>query len=93
MTVNFDGSTSFDADTGDAVGLTYAWDFTSDGTVDATTPTASFTYTTAGNYTARLTVTDAGGAAGTSNIDIVAGNTAPTVDLHPSARRWLLRVR
>ena len=81
LTVNFDGTTSFDADTGDSVGLTYAWDFTSDGTVDATTPTASFTYTTAGNYTARLTVTDAGGRSGTSNIDIVAGNTAPTVEL------------
>ena len=79
--MNFDGSTSFDGDTGTSAGLTYAWDFTSDGTVDATTPTASFTYATAGNYTARLTVTAANGKTGTTNIDIVAGNTAPTVDL------------
>ena len=81
LTVNFDGSTSFDGDTGTSAGLTYAWDFTSNGTVDATTPTASFTYTTAGNYTARLTVTAANGKTGTTNIDIVAGNTAPTVEL------------
>ncbi|MQW74974.1 DUF1349 domain-containing protein [Nocardioides sp. dk4132] len=81
LTVQFDGSGSFDADTGDATGLTYAWDFDGDGTTDATTPTASFTYAEAGNYTARLTVTDEGGRSGTTNIDIVAGNTAPTVEL------------
>ncbi|MBL0747088.1 ThuA domain-containing protein [Nocardioides baculatus] len=81
LTVNFDGTGSFDGDTGSNVGLTYAWDFTSDGTVDATSPTASFTYNAAGNYTARLTVTAANGKTGTTNIDIVAGNSAPVVDL------------
>jgi PKD repeat protein len=81
LTVDFDGSTSFDGDTGTNAGLSYAWDFTSDGTVDATTPTASFTYAAAGNYTARLTVTAANGKTGSTNIDIVAGNTAPTVEL------------
>ena len=81
LTVEFDGSASFDPDTGDATGLTYAWDFTGDGTTDATTPTASFTYTTAGNYTARLTVTDVDGRTGTTNIDITVGNTAPSVEL------------
>ncbi len=81
LTVEFDGSESFDADTGSATGLTFAWDYDGNGTTDATTPTGSHTYTTAGNYTARLTVTDEGGRTGTTNIDIVAGNTAPTVDL------------
>jgi len=81
LTVAFDGTTSIDGDTGTNAGLTYAWDFTNDGTVDATTPTASFTYNTAGNYTARLTVTAANGKTGTTNIDIVAGNSAPVVDL------------
>ena len=66
---------------GDAAGLTYAWDFDGDGTTDATTPTGTFTYAEAGNYTARLTVTDEGGRTGTTNIDIVVGNTAPTVEL------------
>ena len=54
---------------------------TGDGTPDSTTPTASYTYTTAGNYTARLTVTDADGRTGTTNIDITVGNTAPSVEL------------
>ncbi|QSF56523.1 ThuA domain-containing protein [Nocardioides sp. zg-1228] len=81
LTVEFDGTGSFDPDTGDDTGLTYAWDFTGDGSTDATTPTASFTYSTAGNYTARLTVTDVDGRSGTTNIDITAGNTAPTVEL------------
>jgi PKD repeat protein/glucose/arabinose dehydrogenase len=81
LTVQFDGTASFDADTGDATGLTYAWDFDGDGTTDATTPTGSFTYTDPGDYTARLTVTDEGGRTGTTNVDITSGNTAPTVEL------------
>lgn len=81
LTVQFDGSDSFDPDTGDATGMSYAWDFDGDGDTDATTPTGSHTYTEAGNYTARLTVTDEGGRTGTTNIDIVSGNTAPTVEL------------
>lgn len=81
LTVQFDGSRSFDPDTGDATGLTYAWDFDGDGDTDATTPSGSHTYSEAGNYTARLTVTDEGGRTGTTNIDIVSGNTAPTVEL------------
>ncbi|MFC7725283.1 ThuA domain-containing protein [Nocardioides sp. GCM10028917] len=81
LTVQFDGSASFDADTGDATGLTYAWDFNGDGTVDATTAKASHTYANAGNFTAKLTVTDADGRTGTTSIDITVGNTAPTVEL------------
>lgn len=81
LTVQFDGSDSFDADTGDATGLTYAWDFDGDDVTDATTPTASWTYTAAGDYTARLTVTDADGRTGTTSIEITAGNTAPVVEL------------
>jgi len=81
LTVDFDGTASFDADTGDATGLTYAWDFTGDDVTDETTPTASHTYTQAGNYTARLTVTDADGRTGTTSLTITVGNTAPTVKL------------
>ncbi|WP_318151975.1 ThuA domain-containing protein [Nocardioides hwasunensis] len=81
LTVAFDGTASFDPDTGTSAGLTYSWDFDGDGTPEATTPSGSFTYTTVGNYTARLTVTDEGGRTGTTNIDITVGNTAPTVKL------------
>jgi cytochrome c len=54
LAVNFTG-TGTDAD-GDP--LTYAWDFTTDGTVDATTANATHTYTTPGLHTATFTVSD-----------------------------------
>ena len=55
ITVNF---------TETAVGeTTYEWDFDNDGTVDATTPNPSHTYTSVGSYTVNLTVSD-----GTSSI-------------------------
>ena len=38
--------------------LTYAWDFTTDGTTDATTANASHTYAEPGEYTATFTVSD-----------------------------------
>ncbi len=40
----------------------YAWDFDGDGTTDATTSSASFTYTTAGTFDVSLTVTNALGS-------------------------------
>ena len=78
LKVDFDGSGSRDPDGSE---LTYAWDFDGNGTTDATTAVASHTYTVAGDYTARLTVTDADGRTAVSNIDIVVGNTAPTVEI------------
>ena len=81
LTVAFDGSTSFDGDTGTSAGLTYAWDFDGNDTVDSTAVSPSHTYTTAGTYTARLTVTSATGRSGTTSLTITAGNTAPTVKL------------
>lgn len=48
--------------------LTYNWDFNNDGTVDATTVDPSFTFTTPGSYSVRLTVTNAfGGNTATKN--------------------------
>ena len=40
----------------------WAWDFENDGTVDSTEQSPSHTYTTAGTYSIKLTVTDASGA-------------------------------
>lgn len=50
VTVNF---------TETAVGETsYEWDFDNDGTIDATTPNPTHTFTTAGSYNVNLTVSD-----------------------------------
>ena len=58
LAVNFDASTSSDADAGDSV-ASYTLDFGDNSTpVTQATPTFSHSYQTVGNYTASLTVTD-----------------------------------
>ena len=58
LTVNF---TSF-ATSGNPGGiLNYLWDFEADGTIESTLPNPTFTYTTCGNYSVRLTIIDAVG--------------------------------
>lgn len=53
------------------------WDFQNDGTVDATTTNASFTYPSAGNYTALLTVFNNGCEDTlTQNVVVTSGTTA-----------------
>ncbi|WP_329103858.1 PQQ-dependent sugar dehydrogenase [Micromonospora sp. NBC_01699] len=81
LTVAFDGTGSTDPDPADEGRLTYKWDFTDDGTVDATTPTASFTYPGTGTRTARLTVTDTLGVSASTTVTIQPGNSAPTAVL------------
>ncbi|MEZ0294463.1 MAG: ThuA domain-containing protein [Solirubrobacteraceae bacterium] len=61
--------------------ITYEWDFDGDGTTDSTDPNPSHTYATAGNFSAKLTVTDAGGLKGTDSVPIVAGNSRPEVTI------------
>ena len=78
LTVAFDGSSSRHPD---GTPITFAWDFDGDGTVDSTEAKVSHTYTEVGDYTARLTITDVDGRTAVSNIDIVVGNTVPTVKL------------
>ncbi|MDA0180072.1 ThuA domain-containing protein [Solirubrobacter phytolaccae] len=62
--------------------LTYAWDFDSNGTVDATTKDASHVYAAIGSYTATLTATDAGGKhqRATIRIDATAAVAACPAD-------------
>ena len=79
MDVEFDGRLSADSNPGDT--LTYAWDFTDNGSVDATTPTASFEYATPAIYTARLTVTDPHGASSSTTQQIVADGSAPVASI------------
>jgi PKD repeat protein len=73
--VTFDGSASTD-DKGIA---SYSWDFdASNGiTADATTKTASRTYTTAGTYTVTLTVTDTIGQKSTDTLQVVVSAVTP----------------
>jgi cytochrome c len=79
LTVAFSSAGSFDPDPEDS--FTYAWDFDGDGTTDSTLAAPTHTYSAAGEYLARLTVTDTTGKTGTDAIRIVAGNTEPTVTL------------
>ena len=53
---------------GDA--LTYSWDFDGNGTSDATGATANTTFTTGGNRTVKLTVSDGKGGTATRDIPV-----------------------
>jgi PKD repeat protein len=86
LEVDFDGTGSSDADPGDT--LTYAWDFTDNGSVDATSATPTHTYTTPGVYTARLTVTDSEGATGTKTKQIVADGSGATIATPAASLKW-----
>ena len=73
LNVGFDGSDSSDPD---GQSLTYDWDF-GDGSPHGSGAGASHTYTTAGTYTAKLTVSDGSGGTDTQSIRIDAGNNFP----------------
>ncbi len=76
LVVNFDGTGSTDPESG---ALTYAWDLDGDGAYDdSTAPQPSFTYTSPGNVTVRLRVTDPLGGQDTESILISVGNSPPT---------------
>jgi glucose/arabinose dehydrogenase/PKD repeat protein len=76
LTVTFSSAGSSDPE---GAALTYAWDF-GDGTI-STDPNPVKTYTTDGEYSAKLTVSDPAGNTGTASVLITVGNTAPTVTL------------
>ena len=77
LMVKFDGTASSDPDGNDSA-LTFAWDLDGDGKTDSTSAKPSFVYKNPGVYTAKLTVTDAGGATDKSSVDITVDNAPPT---------------
>ncbi|MEW2431512.1 ThuA domain-containing protein [Micromonospora sp. NPDC047644] len=76
LAVTFSSAGSRDPDGGT---LTYAWTFGDGQTSTEANPT--HTYTTAGNYTAQLTVTNPKGRTAVANVPVTVGNTAPTVTI------------
>ncbi|HCT77128.1 MAG TPA: glycosyl hydrolase, partial [Micromonosporaceae bacterium] len=79
LTVQFSSAGSFDPDPGDVI--SFAWDFDNNGSVDSTAPNPSRVYSTNGNYTAKLTVSDNKGRSSSATIPITVGNRAPTVSI------------
>jgi PKD repeat protein len=63
--------------TDDVQVITWSWDFNGDGTPDANTETASYRYTSGGDYSISLTVHDAQGLSDTKTSTITI-NTPPT---------------
>jgi PKD repeat protein len=57
--------------------LTYAWDFTNDGTVDSTLPNPSYSYPAAGTYTVNLTVRNIAGSDSEIKTDYITVTPAP----------------
>lgn len=89
LLVQFDGSGSTDADPGTT--LYYAWDLDGDGQYDdAYLPQATHQYTSMGNVTVGLRVTDDDNASSTASATIAAGNSAPTASIQTplSTRTW-----
>ena len=82
LTVNFSSAGSGDPDAGQAV--TYDWDF-GDGTPRSSAANPAHQYTTNGNRTARLTVTDPFFLTAQSTIAIQAGNSAPVATISAPA--------
>ncbi|MBQ1091310.1 PQQ-dependent sugar dehydrogenase [Streptomyces sp. B93] len=76
LRVSFSSAGSTDQD-GDA--LTYRWDFGDGATSTAANPTHR--YRQNGTYTATVTAEDPTGRTGSASVQIVVGNTAPTVVL------------
>ena len=75
-----------DLSTGNGISA-WAWDFNNDGTVDSTEQNPAHTYTTAGSYTVKLTVTDADGsddATRTAYITVTTENPPPVADFSAS---------
>ncbi|MGX9919151.1 ThuA domain-containing protein [Streptomyces sp. NPDC002248] len=75
---------------GDGDAISYSWDF-GDGSKKVAGADAAHTYRTDGTYTATVTATDATGLTATASVEVVVGNTAPTVKLEAPADGTLFK--
>ncbi|SDI13918.1 carbohydrate-binding protein [Nonomuraea jiangxiensis] len=66
--------------------ITYAWDFTTNGSTDSTAANPTFTYTSNGQFTATLTVTDSTGRSSTASVAISVGQPTVTLSLPLNGR-------
>jgi cytochrome c len=66
---------------GDGAPISYAWDFDGNGSTDSTAANPTYTYSTRGQFTARLTVTGTAGASAVATTEVTVGNTRPMVTL------------
>nr|MDT0657733.1 ThuA domain-containing protein [Micromonospora sp. DSM 115978] len=83
LTVQFSSAGTADPD-GDAI--SYAWDFTTNGSTDSTAPNPTFTYTANGEFTATLTVTDTTGRRATASVVISVGQATVTLTVPVDGR-------
>lgn len=82
LSTTLDASVTNDAD-GDV--LSYAWDVDGNGTTDTTTsaPTLAHTYSAAGSYTPRVTVTDLNGGSATATALVLVTLSGTSGTNHP----------
>ena len=80
-TITFDGSASGDSD---GTIEEYRWDFGNDGTIDATGPTTTRSYSTLGSYDITLTVVDNNGATQSATHTINIRNNPPVAEFSPA---------
>jgi cytochrome c len=83
LTVQFSSAGSSDPD-GDPI--TYAWDFTTNGSTDSTAANPTFTYTSNGRFTATLTVRDNTGRSATASVVVNLGQPTVTLNLPVNGR-------
>jgi glucose/arabinose dehydrogenase len=84
LAVNFSSAGTVDPDNSGT--LSYAWDFTTNGSTDSTAANPSFTYTTNGQYTATLTVSDPDCGSATASVVINVGQASVILTLPNNGR-------
>ncbi|MEJ0091490.1 MAG: ThuA domain-containing protein [Limisphaerales bacterium] len=80
LQVQFSSTDTYDPDPDGP--LTYEWSFFGDGTINSTNANPAFTYTTNGNYTAQLKVSDTLGNLGFASVTVTVGNHRPMVQIN-----------